>query len=58
MRRNREMKLGLFLVQVGYHEGAWRDPSVPENGGIDIDHYAPLAALAEGAAFHFVLLQV
>ncbi|OCK60077.1 LLM class flavin-dependent oxidoreductase [Bradyrhizobium sp. LMTR 3] len=54
MRSNDEMKLGLYLVQTGYHEGAWRDPSAPPNGGIDIDHYVHLAALAEGAAFHFV----
>lgn len=56
MQRNDEMKLGLFLVQAGYHEGAWRDPNVPANGGVDIDHYAHLAALAEGAAFHFVFI--
>lgn len=56
MRRNDEMKLGLYLVQAGYHEGAWRDPSVPADGGVDIDHYAHLAALAEAAAFHFVFL--
>lgn len=56
MQRNDEMKLGLFLVQAGFHEGAWRDSSVPANGGVDIDHYAHLAALAEGAAFHFVFL--
>ncbi|WFU31279.1 LLM class flavin-dependent oxidoreductase [Bradyrhizobium brasilense] len=51
-----EMKLGLFLNQAGYHEGAWRDPDVPANGGIDIEHYASLARLAEDAAFHFVFL--
>ncbi|WP_234685943.1 LLM class flavin-dependent oxidoreductase [Bradyrhizobium monzae] len=56
MRRNEEMKLGLFLAQAGYHEGAWRDPSVPANGGVDIHHYANLAALAERAAFHFLFL--
>lgn len=56
MRRNEEMKLGLFLAQAGYHDGAWRDPSVPANAGVDIDHYTYLAALAEGAAFHFVFL--
>lgn len=56
MRRNGEMTLGLYLVQAGYHEGAWRDPSVPANGGVDIGHYAHLAALAESAAFHFVFL--
>lgn len=56
MQRNDEMKLGLFLAQAGHHEGAWRDPSVPVNGGVDINHYAHLAALAEGAAFHFIFL--
>ncbi|TKV74021.1 LLM class flavin-dependent oxidoreductase [Bradyrhizobium elkanii] len=56
MRRNREMLLGLFLNQAGYHEGAWRDPGVPANGGIDVNHFAHLAALVEGAAFHFVFL--
>ncbi|MGY8678607.1 LLM class flavin-dependent oxidoreductase [Bradyrhizobium sp. UFLA05-153] len=56
MRRSDDMKLGLFLGQAGYNEGAWRDPSVPANGGVDIDHYAHLAELAEGAAFHFVFL--
>ncbi|NLS74773.1 LLM class flavin-dependent oxidoreductase [Bradyrhizobium brasilense] len=56
MRRNGEMKLGVFLQQAGQHEGAWRDPSVPAFGGVDIGHYAHLAALAEGAAFHFVFL--
>lgn len=56
MPRNDQMKLGLFLNQTGYHDGAWLAPSVPENGGIDIDHYTYLAQIAEGAAFHFVFL--
>ncbi|WP_024521110.1 LLM class flavin-dependent oxidoreductase [Bradyrhizobium sp. Tv2a-2] len=56
MRPNEEMKLGLYLARTGYHEGAWRDPRVPTNGGLDIDHYARLTALAENAAFHFVFL--
>lgn len=56
MRPNEEMKLGLYLARAGYHEGAWRDPSAPPNGGFDVDHYADLAALAESAAFHFIFL--
>ncbi|MFG3594601.1 LLM class flavin-dependent oxidoreductase [Bradyrhizobium sp. RDI18] len=56
MRRDSEMKLGVMLWSLGYHEGAWLDPSVPPNGAVDIDYYAHLAALAEGAAFHFVFL--
>lgn len=56
MKRNGELTLGLYLIQAGYNEGAWRDPSVPANGGVDVNHYAYLAALAEAAAFHFVFL--
>lgn len=56
MGRNDQMKLGVMLLQAGTHEGGWRDPSVPTNGGVDIDHYADLAALAEAAAFHFIFL--
>ncbi|MER8646395.1 LLM class flavin-dependent oxidoreductase [Mesorhizobium sp. M1252] len=56
MRRNDEMTLGLYLTWEGYHRGAWRDPSAPTSDGVDIDQYAHPAALAEGAAFHFVFL--
>ncbi|MFQ3453264.1 LLM class flavin-dependent oxidoreductase [Bradyrhizobium sp. UFLA01-814] len=56
MRRNEEMKLGLFLRHAGYHEGAWRVPGVPANCGVEIDHYSQVAALAESAGFHFVFL--
>ncbi|SDD33632.1 FMN-dependent oxidoreductase, nitrilotriacetate monooxygenase family [Bradyrhizobium brasilense] len=56
MRRNSEMKLGLYLAWAGYHAGAWRDPSVPANGGVDVNHCVHLAALAESAAFHFIFL--
>ncbi|WFU62494.1 LLM class flavin-dependent oxidoreductase [Bradyrhizobium brasilense] len=56
MRRNDEMTLGLFLRPAGHHEGSWRDPDVPAKGEVDIDHYAKLAALAEGAALHFIFL--
>ncbi|MER8474190.1 LLM class flavin-dependent oxidoreductase [Mesorhizobium sp. M1328] len=57
MRRNDEMKLGLYLTRgAGYHPGAWRDPNTPANRGVDVDQYAELAALAEGAAFHLVFL--
>ncbi|MCK1665857.1 LLM class flavin-dependent oxidoreductase [Bradyrhizobium sp. 153] len=54
--RNDDMKLGVMLLSLGYHEGAWRHPSVPANGGVDLDYYANLATLAEEAAFHFVFL--
>ncbi|XSC42575.1 NtaA/DmoA family FMN-dependent monooxygenase [Bradyrhizobium sp. RDT10] len=54
MRRNDEMKLGVMVLPGGSHDSAWRDPSVPADGGVDVDFYAHLAALAEGAAFHFI----
>ncbi len=50
------MKLGMMLVPTGFNDAAWRDPGVPANGGSNIDHYAHLAALAEGAAFHFIFV--
>lgn len=56
MQRNCGMKLGLFLNKVGYHEGAWRDPSVLASGGGGVDHCAHIADIAESAAFHFVFL--
>ncbi|MDF0499069.1 LLM class flavin-dependent oxidoreductase [Bradyrhizobium yuanmingense] len=56
MQRNEQMKLGLFLAQAGFHEGAWRDPSVPANGGVNVDHYARVVGLAEDAAFHFAFI--
>ncbi|MHB0773986.1 LLM class flavin-dependent oxidoreductase [Bradyrhizobium sp. 1.29L] len=43
-----------MFYNVGCHEGAWRNPNVPANGGVDIDFYANIATLAEGAAFHFI----
>lgn len=56
MRRSDEIRLGMMLLSTGFHDGAWRDASVPANGGSNIDHYAHLAALAEGAAFHFIFV--
>ncbi|MCK1573446.1 LLM class flavin-dependent oxidoreductase [Bradyrhizobium sp. 174] len=56
MRRDDQIKLGVFLHPAGYHEGAWRDPSVPANGGVDFEHHAHLATIAESAAFHFIFL--
>ncbi|RFB86040.1 nitrilotriacetate monooxygenase [Rhizobium leguminosarum bv. trifolii] len=56
MGRSDEMKLGLYLSQTGYHESGWLDPSVPANGGSDVDQYAYVAGLAEDAGFHFVFL--
>ncbi|MGY3582500.1 FMN-dependent oxidoreductase (nitrilotriacetate monooxygenase family) [Bradyrhizobium sp. USDA 4341] len=56
MNRTDKMKLGVFLNQAGYHEGAWRHPTTPVNGGIDINHYAQLAKLGEDAALHFIFV--
>lgn len=54
MRRDGQMKLGLMALQAGCHEGAWRDPSAAASGGVDVDYFAHLGSVAEGAAFHFV----
>lgn len=52
--RSDGMKLGMMVLQAGCHEAAWREPRVPANGGVDVDYFANLAALAESAAFHFI----
>ncbi|MBB4264028.1 LLM class flavin-dependent oxidoreductase [Bradyrhizobium sp. CIR3A] len=52
--RTDEMTLGVMILQAGCHEAAWRDPSVPANGGIDIDYFSNLASLGERGALHFV----
>ncbi|KWV55959.1 nitrilotriacetate monooxygenase [Bradyrhizobium macuxiense] len=54
MRPNDEMALGVMVLQAGSHEGAWRDPSVLASGGVDVEYFVHLAALAERAAFHFI----
>lgn len=42
-----EMKIGVFVQDVGHHIASWRHPDVPADGGTSFDHYRHLAAVAE-----------
>ncbi|MDE5458675.1 hypothetical protein GWE18_39115 [Bradyrhizobium sp. CSA112] len=56
MRLDDEMKLGLFLVLAEFHEGAWRDPSVPANEVLISTIMLIWRELPKGAALHFVFV--
>ncbi|MFI8415985.1 LLM class flavin-dependent oxidoreductase [Serratia sp. NPDC078593] len=54
--RQAMMKLGAFWYPTGYHIAAWRHPQVPANAGINFQHCAEFARMAESAAFDFLFL--
>jgi len=47
----RQIKLGAFLMETGHHIAAWRHPDTHASGGLDFQHYAQLAQIAERAKF-------
>jgi len=47
----REMRLNLFLVPAGHHEGAWRHPGTNADQLMRLEHYQRLAQKAERAKF-------
>jgi FMN-dependent oxidoreductase (nitrilotriacetate monooxygenase family) len=50
------MHLGAFLYPTGYHVAAWRHPDVPADAGINFQHYAQLARIAERGRMDFLFL--
>ncbi|MEE4409929.1 MULTISPECIES: LLM class flavin-dependent oxidoreductase [unclassified Serratia (in: enterobacteria)] len=56
VEQNRMMKLGAFWYPTGYHIAAWRHPDVQANAGINFQHCAEFARMAESAAFDFLFL--
>ncbi|MGI4807915.1 MAG: LLM class flavin-dependent oxidoreductase, partial [Janthinobacterium lividum] len=50
----RQMKLGLSMRYLGYHEAAWRHPDVPADGASDFQHFLRCARMAEDAKFDMV----
>ena len=49
-----EMKLGLSMRYLGYHDGAWRHPEVPPGGATDFKYFLNSARIAEAAKFDMV----
>ncbi len=50
----RQMKLGLSMRYLGYHDAAWRHPDVPAGGASDFHHFLRCARRAEAAKFDMV----
>ncbi|MFG1477997.1 LLM class flavin-dependent oxidoreductase [Xanthobacter sp. V4C-4] len=56
MRKDRQIKLGAFLMTDGHHIAAWRHPRAPANANVRIDHFLRLARLAEAAKLDALFL--
>jgi FMN-dependent oxidoreductase (nitrilotriacetate monooxygenase family) len=52
----RQMKLGLSMRYLGYHDAAWRHPEVPSDGSSDYRHFLYCVQAAERAKFDMVFL--
>jgi FMN-dependent oxidoreductase (nitrilotriacetate monooxygenase family) len=53
MRKN-QMKLGLSMRYLGYHDAAWRHPEVPPGGATDFKYFLNSARIAERGKFDMV----
>lgn len=53
MSRNKQIKLGLFVLHAGYHLGGWRLPEA-KSGGEDVQFMREIAQAAEAAKFDFI----
>ena len=49
-----QMKLGLSMRYLGYHDAAWRHPDVPAGGATDYRHFLHCAQQAERGKFDMV----
>ena len=49
-----QMKLGLSMRYLGYHDAAWRHPEVPPGGATDFKYFLNSARIAERAKFDMV----
>jgi FMN-dependent oxidoreductase (nitrilotriacetate monooxygenase family) len=52
--RKRQMKLGLSMRYLGYHDAAWRHPEVPPGGATDFEYFLNSARIAERGKFDMV----
>lgn len=56
MRKDRQIKLGAFLMTDGHHIAAWRHHRAPANAQVRIDHFLRLARIAEAAKLDAIFL--
>jgi FMN-dependent oxidoreductase (nitrilotriacetate monooxygenase family) len=50
------LKLGAFLWPTGHHIAAWRHPTVPADAGVNFNHFAEVARIAERGLFDMLFL--
>jgi FMN-dependent oxidoreductase (nitrilotriacetate monooxygenase family) len=52
--RKTQMKLGLSMRYLGYHDAAWRHPEVPPGGATDFKYFLNSARIAQRGKFDMV----
>jgi alkanesulfonate monooxygenase len=52
----RQIKLGVSMIGLGYHPAAWRHPSTPPGGNMELGHYINVTRTAERGLFDMVFL--
>ncbi|HEV2674752.1 MAG TPA: LLM class flavin-dependent oxidoreductase [Aliidongia sp.] len=52
--RKSQMKLGLSMRYLGYHDAAWRHPDVPAGGATDFKYFLNSALIAQRGKFDMV----
>jgi FMN-dependent oxidoreductase (nitrilotriacetate monooxygenase family) len=54
--KNRQLRLGAFIMATGHHIAAWRHPAAEATAGHNIDHYRGLAQTAERGLFDLIFV--
>ena len=55
-KKNREMKLGAFIMNTGHHVASWRHPEVEANNLLNFEFYKKVAETAERGKFDMMFL--
>jgi len=56
MSNKKKIKFGVMLNGAGGHMNAWKDPSVPSDASVNLQHYQSITRQAEEAGFSFVFV--
>jgi len=56
MSNKKKIKFGVMLNGAGGHMNAWKDPSVPTDASVNLQHYQSSTRQAEEAGFSFVFV--
>jgi alkanesulfonate monooxygenase len=55
-RHGEKLRLGTLIHPTGNHVAAWLHPDAQIDAGVNFDHYAEVARIAEGAKFDLIFL--